>query len=224
MSKIEKKLLRNKKKTEKRNQKKQKLNENQIKNTNFPNLAVPLSLFFLAPAFLILTIISHATKQTDFIKYFSVLWTGMGFIGSWLILHPQQRWFTTYGDKAIIKNEIPWKLTYGIVYIIFTLLIVFMGLQIKTDLHSYFFTIFIIITCIFGNANKKAILWDAIPMRLFGFKKYEFVTKNISYNGILRNYHKIQENEPIEGTFIGRDWYYLKKGEPNIEETETASK
>ena len=222
MSKIEKKLFRNKKKTEEREQKKQLRNQLQ-KSPDFPNLSVPLSLFFLAPAFIILAIVSHLTKQTQFIKHFSLLWSGMGLVSCWMIPNLQQRWFTTYGNKTIIKNEIPWKPIYGIIYITYILLIIVTGLYIKSDLQCHLFTIFIIISCIYGVVNKNAILWDTIPLRLMGYKKYEFTVKNMSYTGILRNYHKIQDEDLIEGAFIGQNWFYLKKGKANTE-TETASK
>ena len=222
-------LLRSKKKLEQKLQEKQAKRDKLGKELfDFPNVTVPLCLWSFAIPFLILTILAHLQNAFESVKTFSIFWGLIGLFGAHMITHLEQRWFTHYGDTKIIKNEIPWNKTKGIlIYLICNIAIIVGGMLIKNTMQFTLFSVISGLTCLYMALRKDAILWDLPPVRILGFRKYNFKPRHGdnhafrggSYTCVTRIKPEKKNIFQVEGTFLGNQWFYLRKIE-EVEEKE----
>jgi len=217
---IESKLEKSKKKWEKKLKQKEEERDKAGKRAlDFPNLMVPLILTTFTPAFLVLSIVGERTNAFITAVSFSTAWCFLGVISTWNLCHLDSKWFTHYGTKAIIKEEIPWKKGMILLYLLCCAGIVGIGLYLKSMMTFTVFMIAVAIGTIKLALHKDAILWDMPPARLLGYKKYKFIPKGgdnhtvrgKEYQCVARNMKNLEEDTPIEGTFIGLNWFLLRK-------------
>ena len=229
MSSIQNRLLRSKQRWEKKLKSKQERRDKLGKEIfDFPNLTIPLSMFTFMPAFLILVFtVRYFTHNKNMVSI-CILLAIFGIIMGGYICKLENRWFSYYGTKTILKEPIKPRIQYIILYIVYSVALIGTGSFIQSDYMLYiFFTIFAI-SCIAMGLYKEGIMWEMPPAYLLGFRKYNFVPqhsdnhcmRNANYTCVIRKVKKLDDNSRIEGTFLGNSWFYLRK-EKYKEETET---
>lgn len=217
---LERKLLRSKERLENKLKEKQERRDRLGKEIfDFPNMTIPLCLVTFAPAFFIVAIASFFTKTFMPIRPFSLLWTAGGVLSAFSVRKLSTQWFTHYGDKTILKGKIKPNKESLPIFLLCSAIIIAVCLTVKNMLAFNLYVFLLSVVCVYIALHKNGYLWDMPPLMLLGFKKYEFspqnsdnhAMRNGSYKCVIRNYNKTKEDNTIEGTFIGRSWFYLRE-------------
>ena len=217
---LKSKLRRNKKKWENKLKKQQKRRDVLKKEMfGFPNLSLPLCLWTFTPSFLVLAILSRFYETLSTINVTADLWTIAGIASAFYLQKLETQWFTMYGTQKIIQKEIPWHKANILIYLMCIATIIGAGAFLKTKESFYIFLLCITCGSIWLSTHKDALIWDMPPVRILGFKKYEFtpehedahIIRNKTYKCVLKKYNTINENDCVEGTYMGNGWFYLRK-------------
>ena len=240
MSSIQSRLLRNKQRLEKKLKEKQERRDKLGKEIfDFPNLTIPISIFTFMPAFIILVGTARYFTHNRNVISVSMLLAGFGMIMGYYTCKLEKRWFTLYGSKGIIKEEIKPTLKSKLIYIICSLIIIIAGTLIQNDRQLMISFAVFAISCIYLALHKEALLWEMPPIYLLGFRKYYFIPEHQDRHAtlrkkqtcVIRKLATIEDNSKIEGTFLGNGWFYLRKkieeetkDEPKLENSNSNKK
>ena len=220
MSNLEKKLKRSKERLNKSLQEKRKRRDALARNLfDFPNLTLPLSLYTFFPAFAILAISSKVLKKMMAIQEFSAILVFLGFIFSFSISKIRDRWFKTYGNETILCKEIPLNKKYVAYFFLWSSLIVLSGLFVSNNVEFAIFGIVSLMGSMMMTLHEDGMLWDMPPLRVLGFKKYEFIpnrndkhaVKGTVHHCVIRHKELFGEHYELEGTYIGKSWFLIRK-------------
>lgn len=220
MSSIQTRLLRNKQRLEKKLKEKQEKRDRLGKEIfDFPNLTIPISIFTFMPAFIILIGTARYFTHNKNVISVSILLAIFGILMGNYLCRLEKRWFTFYGNKGIVKEEIKPTIKSKIIYLISSLIIIVVGTLIQNDKQLIISFAIFAIGCIYLALHKQAILWEMPPIYLLGFRKYYFIPEHQDKHAILhkkqtcviRKFQIVEDNSKMEGTFLGNGWFYLRK-------------
>lgn len=220
MSSLESRLRKSKKRWEDKLKTKKKRRDVLGKQLfDFPNMTIPLNLMTFSPAFLTLAAAAKIFGAYQNVGSLSIMLGFFGFFCFYIVTKLEKQWFTPYGTKEIIQEEIPWHKGFILTWLLCCAVIVGAGAMIQTPLAFFIYIVSFGIGFVYLALHKDAVLWDMPPARILGFRKYKFIpkngdnhtVKNGTYQCVMRKFAKLNNEDKIEGTFIGSGWHYLRK-------------